>query len=157
MITEVHAGGWNAAATAMRDGGGAWFGLLTAVDDPAASTLDVVLVVGGDAGVADRGLRCTLDRANPCLDSVAGLWHGAAFAEREVHEMFGVSFLGNIDLRPLLLPAGIAAPPLRRDAGLGRRASTEWPGEVEPGDEARARRRPVRPVAADATDWVVEL
>ena len=157
MIVEVAAAQWVASATALRGEGCPWFGLLTAVDDPAASTLDVVLVVGGAEGVANRGLRCTIDRADPCLDSVAGLWPGAGLAEREVHEMFGVRFIGNDDLRPLLLPAGVTAAPLRRDAGLGRRASTEWPGAVEPGDEARARRRPVRPVAADPTDWVVEL
>ena len=157
MIVEVGAAHWLVSATTVRDEGCPWFGLLTAVDDPAASTLDVVLVVGGVEGPASSGLRCTIDRADACLDSVAGLWPGAGLAEREVHEMFGVRFIGNDDLRPLLLPAGVTAAPLRRDAGLGRRASTEWPGAVEPGDEAPTRRRPVRPVAADSTDWLVEL
>ena len=152
---NVSADEWRTAAAAARAEGCAWFAMLTAVDDPDAGVVEVVLVVGEPG--AQQQLRCAVDRSAPALASVADLWAGAAFAEREVHEMFGVDFAGNSDLRPLLLPAGLETPPLRRDAGLGRRAATEWPGAVEPGDSAKARRRPVVAIGADSQKWVVEL
>ncbi|MEI6375354.1 MAG: NADH-quinone oxidoreductase subunit C [Actinomycetes bacterium] len=146
---------WRTSAAAARADGGAWFAMLTAVDDPVAGVIDVVLVVG-EPGTQQKQLRCAVDRTTPVLDSVADLWSGAAFAEREVHEMFGVDFAGNADLRPLLLPAGVEAP-LRRDAGLGRRSATEWPGAVEPSDSAKVRRRPIVAIGADSENWAVEL
>jgi NADH-quinone oxidoreductase subunit C len=42
--------------------------------------------------------------------------YGAArFMEREVHEMYGVRFDGNDDLRPILLYEGFEGHPLRKD------------------------------------------
>jgi NADH-quinone oxidoreductase subunit C len=39
----------------------------------------------------------------------------ARFMEREVHEMYGVRFAGNADLRPILLYEGFEGHPLRKD------------------------------------------
>ncbi|MCX6460343.1 MAG: NADH-quinone oxidoreductase subunit C [Actinobacteria bacterium] len=152
---NVSADEWRTAAAAVRANGSAWFAMLTAVDDPDAGVVEVVLIVGEPG--AQQQLRCAVDRSAPVLASVADLWPGAAFAEREVHEMFGVDFAGNCDMRPLLLPTDVETPPLRRDAGLSRRAATEWPGAVEPGDAAKARRRPVVSLGADSEKWAVEL
>jgi NADH-quinone oxidoreductase subunit C len=49
------------------------------------------------------------------VDSLTPLYGSAAFMERECHEMFGVRFAGNRDLRPILLYEGFVGHPLRKD------------------------------------------
>jgi len=39
----------------------------------------------------------------PELPSVSAVWPAADWYEREAHDLFGVSFVGNPDLSPLLL------------------------------------------------------
>ena len=60
-------------------------------------------------------LRTVLNREAPHIDSVTDLIPGAAFYEREVQEMLGVTFDGHPDLSPLLLPDDWdEGPPLRK-------------------------------------------
>jgi len=49
------------------------------------------------------------------IDSLVPLYGSAAFMERECHDMFGVVFRGNPDLRPILLYEGFKGHPLRKD------------------------------------------
>ncbi len=61
-------------------------------------------------------LRVKLDKANLEIDSLAPVFEGANWIEREIHEMLGINFKGHPDLRRLLIdewPEGIY--PLRRD------------------------------------------
>jgi NADH-quinone oxidoreductase subunit C len=51
-------------------------------------------------------LRSRVLKAAPEMPSVVDLLPGSALFEREVHDMFGVTFHGNPDLSPLLLPDG---------------------------------------------------
>ena len=51
----------------------------------------------------------------PEVDSLTALYGSAAFMERECHEMYGIRFNGNADLRPLLLYEGFVGYPLRKD------------------------------------------
>ncbi|RIK76579.1 MAG: NADH-quinone oxidoreductase subunit C [Planctomycetota bacterium] len=58
------------------------------------------------------------------LRSVVPLWKGADWMEREVYDMFGVTFAGHPDLRRILMPEEFTAFPLRKDyprKGLGER------------------------------------
>lgn len=59
---------------------------------------------------------------------------GAAWHERETHEMFGISFVGNDDMRHLYLPTDFEGHPLRKDYPLLARLVKPWPGivDVEP-------------------------
>jgi len=50
-------------------------------------------------------LRTSLPREEPHIATLTDLIPGAAFYEREVSEMLGVTFDGHPDLRALLLPA----------------------------------------------------
>ncbi|MFC1557572.1 NADH-quinone oxidoreductase subunit C [candidate division KSB1 bacterium] len=52
------------------------------------------------------------------VPSMYPLWKTADWQEREVHEMFGISFTGHPDLRPLLLPDDFRGFPLRKDFPL---------------------------------------
>ena len=51
----------------------------------------------------------------PEVDSLLPLYGSAAFMERECHEMYGIRFRGNNDLRPILLYEGFVGFPLRKD------------------------------------------
>ncbi len=53
--------------------------------------------------------------ANPAVDSLVALYGSAHFMERECHDMYGIVFRGNPDLRPILLYEGFVGHPLRKD------------------------------------------
>jgi NADH-quinone oxidoreductase subunit C len=65
----------------------------------------VRLLVGVPAGAAE-------------LPSVADLWPSADWAEREVFDLFGISFAGHPDLRRIQMPADWEGHPLRKDYPL---------------------------------------
>ena len=93
------------------------------------------------------------------LDSVADVFAGAGWHEREAAELFGITFIGG-DLRRLLLPDDYVGAPLRKDAVLAARAGVEWPGVKEPGGGgsssskgAPSRRRMVPPGVPEPEIW----
>lgn len=76
------------------------------------------------------------------LESLSSIYPSVDFHEREVTQMFGVKFIGNDNSAPAF-EIELVGFPLRRDFALATRASTQWPGAVEP-DES-AKRRPALP------------
>lgn len=50
--------------------------------------------------------------------SVASLWPGAVWYERELYDLFGVSFEGHPDLKRILMPDDWQGHPLRKDYPL---------------------------------------
>jgi NADH:ubiquinone oxidoreductase subunit C len=61
-------------------------------------------------------IKSKLDRNKPEVETVSDIWKTAEFHEREVYELFGVSFLNHPDLRLLILPDGWEGRnPLRKD------------------------------------------
>jgi len=56
----------------------------------------------------------TLNRENPVLESVTGIWETANFHEREVYDLFGIKFKNHPDLRRLFLDNSWGFP-LRKD------------------------------------------
>ena len=118
------------------------------------------------AGAPTRTLRSVLLRTRAAdgipAPSLTPLFAGAAWHERETHEMFGIDFEGFVDgsgrgLRPLLLPDGFEGTPLRKSFVLAARASKPWPGGKEPGeghDSSRAPgRRRVQAPGVPGPDW----
>jgi NADH-quinone oxidoreductase subunit C len=53
--------------------------------------------------------------ADPTVDTLVTLYGSARYMERECHEMYGIVFRGNDDLRPILLYEGFVGHPLRKD------------------------------------------
>jgi NADH-quinone oxidoreductase subunit C len=60
-------------------------------------------------------LKTRVSEAAPVVSSLVPLYGAAAFMERECHDMYGIRFEGNEDLRPILLYEGFAGHPLRKD------------------------------------------
>ncbi len=60
-------------------------------------------------------VRADLPREDAVLPTLTGLYNTAKWAEREIAEMFGVTFEGHPDPRKLLLPDDWAGYPLRKD------------------------------------------
>jgi len=60
-------------------------------------------------------LKTTVSEEEPVVDSLVSLFGSAGFMERECHEMYGIKFHGNPDLRPILLYEGFEGHPLRKD------------------------------------------
>jgi NADH-quinone oxidoreductase subunit C len=55
------------------------------------------------------------DRVAPAVDSIVSLYAAANFQEREVYDMFGISFNNHPDLRRILCPDDWQGFPLRKD------------------------------------------
>jgi len=69
-------------------------------------------------------IRCKLPLDALEIDSCVGLWAGANWLEREVYDLFGVTFKGHPDLRRILMPQDYAEGyPLRKDFPLRGRFS----------------------------------
>lgn len=158
---------WVAAVAAARGEGYTFFDWLSAVDETDASEepgLEVVChlqAVGEGDGSLRRLLLRTRVPDGRSLGSLTGVFAGAAWHERETHEMFGLALDGfddgtGLGLRPLLLPDGFEGTPLRKSFQLAARASKAWPGAKEPGEgegsssnRAPSRRRLLPPGVPD--------
>jgi NADH-quinone oxidoreductase subunit C len=108
----------------LRDTPGQEFNYLTdvtAVDyrDPERA-LEVVYQLRSLGRKADLRIKVALDKRRPLeVQSVYDLWRGADWLEREVYDMFGVSFAGHPDLRRILMWETYAEGyPLRKDFPL---------------------------------------
>ena len=56
---------------------------------------------------------------DPVVPSLVPDYPGANFLEREVYDMFGISFTGHPDMTRILMPDDWEGHPLRRDFGVG--------------------------------------
>ncbi len=80
-------------------------------------------------------VRTQVSESDPTVDSLTALYGSAAFMERECHEMYGIRFSGNADLRPLLLYEGFVGFPLRKDyPKLGEQPLVPYREGFDPGD-----------------------
>nr|WP_298928101.1 NADH-quinone oxidoreductase subunit C [uncultured Erythrobacter sp.] len=59
-------------------------------------------------------VKCSTDESTP-VPTVTTLWPNAGWLEREVFDMYGVTFAGNKDLRRILTDYGFEGHPFRKD------------------------------------------
>jgi NADH-quinone oxidoreductase subunit C len=59
-------------------------------------------------------LRTPCTELDPRVPSLAGVWEGANWAERETYDMFGIVFEGHPDLRRVFLEESFPGHPLRK-------------------------------------------
>ncbi|OHD10201.1 MAG: hypothetical protein A2Y41_11900 [Spirochaetes bacterium GWB1_36_13] len=60
-------------------------------------------------------VKVALPRNKAEVPTIHGIWPQAQVYEQEIHEMFGVNFIGNPNLEPLFLHNWKDLPPLRKD------------------------------------------
>ncbi len=89
---------------------------ITAVDWPdRAPRFDVVYHFYSTRDFVRVRLKARVTVEAPVVDTLVPLYNSARFQERECHEMYGIEFRGNDDLRPILLYEGFVGHPLRKD------------------------------------------
>jgi NADH-quinone oxidoreductase subunit C len=76
-------------------------------------------------------VKCDVPDDDLVMPTLIHLYAGANWHEREVHEMYGISFEGHPDLRNIYLPTEFEGHPLRKDFPLLARRVKPWPGIVD--------------------------
>ncbi|WP_328693133.1 NADH-quinone oxidoreductase subunit C [Streptomyces phaeochromogenes] len=156
LTVDVPPTSWLASLEAARDElGCTYFDWLSAVDEPGTG-FRVSAHVVALAPVRRLLVRTTVPHDAPVLPSAVEVYAGAAWHERETHEMFGVTFEGHPGLDPLLLPEGFEGHPLRKDFVLAARVAKAWPGAKEPGESEHGgpkRRQMLPPGVPDPNEW----
>ena len=85
-------------------------------DEPRLGVLYELL----DMETVDRiSVKARVSTEAATIATVTDLYPGAEFPEREVYDMFGVSFEGHPDLRRILMPEDYEGHPQRRDFPMG--------------------------------------
>ena len=97
-----------------------WLATLTAVDDwPDEPRFAVLYQLYSMRFNAHLRLKVRVSGEDPVLPTATGVHRNADWHERELFDMFGLTFTGHPDLRRLLMPADWAGHPLRKDYPLG--------------------------------------
>jgi NADH-quinone oxidoreductase subunit C len=125
--------------SAVFEAGGVYLDALAAADFE-ADGLQVVAHVMADQGSAAVLVRTVVPGDDPSLASAGAVWAGATWHEREITDLFGITFTGSLDDRPLLTDRD-GEPPLLKSSRLDERYESEWPGGFDPADKPGAKRR----------------
>ncbi|MEY2641402.1 MAG: hypothetical protein RLZZ368_49 [Actinomycetota bacterium] len=86
----------------------------------AAERFEVVLNLTSIASRDRIRVRVQVPESDASIASTFDLWPGTEAMEREVFDMFGVSFDGHPDLTRILMPEDWDGHPLRKDYSVGR-------------------------------------
>ncbi|MET9964654.1 NADH-quinone oxidoreductase subunit C [Streptomyces sp. NPDC006356] len=156
LTVDVPPTSWIAALQTARDElGCTYFDWLSAVDEPGTG-FRVAAHVAALSPVRRLLVRTTVPHEAPQLPTAVGVYAGAAWHERETHEMFGVLFADHPALDHLLLPDNFEGHPLRKDFVLAARVAKAWPGAKEPGESEHGgpkRRQMLPPGVPDPNEW----
>ncbi|SDN75714.1 NADH-quinone oxidoreductase subunit C [Lentzea jiangxiensis] len=152
-IHHVELAGWSATAAAHHAEGFVmfdWLGVEDAGRPGAVGQRHAVFLHVIDPRTREGVMLRTEIGPGEALPSVAHLWKGAHWHEREAAEMFGITVGGAPE--HLLLPDSFQGHPLRKDFVLASRVVRPWPGRLEPGEDttsAPSRRRTAPPGVPD--------
>jgi NADH-quinone oxidoreductase subunit C len=150
-MRRVLPGEWVAELAARRAAGYDLLDMLAGVDRVESIEVIASVMRTSDATVELVSTQLDEDRT---LTTIAHVYAGATWYERELSEMFGVRIGGAVDTRPLLRRTEEGAPALLKSTVLATRVLTPWPGDADAGEDAKANRRRQRAVGV-ADDWLV--
>ena len=88
---------------------------LTALDFPKEDKIQVVYHLYSYNQRHQIVLKVDLPRKDPCIATAEGVWKVANWLEREVYDLFGVTFEGHSNLQRIMLPEDWVGHPLRKD------------------------------------------
>jgi NADH-quinone oxidoreductase subunit C len=88
---------------------------LTALDWPKREVIEVVYHLLSLRNRHAVKLKVEAPRAAPEVPTLVEVWKTANWFEREVYDLFGVTFTGHPDLRRIMLPDDWVGHPLRKD------------------------------------------
>ena len=94
---------------------------VTAVDYKGVRRIRFEVVVNLLSQQHNRRIRVltAVPEEDPVVPSLVPTYPGTNFFEREVYDMFGISFEGHPDLTRILMPDDWVGHPLRKDFGVG--------------------------------------
>ena len=81
---------------------------------------ELVVMLLSLAQVRRVRIRVQVPEDDTVVESLWDLYRGAEALEREVFDMYGISFTGHPDLTRILMPDDWEGHPLRKDFGVGR-------------------------------------
>ena len=145
----VEASAWVVTIAELKSRGHDMLLQLTAVDELGRTDeIRVVAQLENSATGEQVVVTTSVPRDAGYLEGLTSLYPGASWLQRQVHEFFGVEFIGD-DNRPLLHHG--EGHPLRKDLLLQPRIDHRWPGALEPGesDASPSRRRLLPPGVPD--------
>ena len=103
-----------------------------AVDYGPTEHFEVVYHLYSDRHPAWLRVRARVNRADPHVPTITGLWEGAMFHEREMFDMMGIVFDGNRDLRRIYMSPDYRSFPQRKDFLLPDDAADSSAAGVRP-------------------------
>ncbi|MDZ4799258.1 MAG: NADH-quinone oxidoreductase subunit C [Bryobacteraceae bacterium] len=105
---------------------------ITAVDwHPLEPRFEVVYLLHSIEKNFRIRLKCKVSGEDANIDSVTGVWAGANWYEREVFDLFGISFRNHPNMRRIMMPDDWNGHPLRKDYPIhGHRYSYSDEGNV---------------------------
>lgn len=110
---------WAELARFLREKETLWFDSLmciTGIDEGAEEEhLGIIYNLHSMAHGHKLEVRIRVPKSNPVVLSVEQIWRIADWFEREVYDMYGITFEGHRDLRRILLPEDWEGYPLRKD------------------------------------------
>lgn len=105
------------ACSKLREGGFEHLTCITAVDWKTRWEILYHIAQYGRKDIVT--LRVTLPYKDPSIPSITSVWPGAGWHERECFDLMGITFIGNSDLRRILLPDDFEGHPLRKEVKYG--------------------------------------
>jgi NADH-quinone oxidoreductase subunit C len=116
LTLTIAAGQIRAAAATVQAAGYNFFEDVTAVDwFPSSPRFQLTYHIVSHSYKERIRLRVMLDGESPSVDSITAVWPAANFYEREVFDLFGISFEGHPNLRRIMMPDDWQGHPLRKD------------------------------------------
>jgi NADH-quinone oxidoreductase subunit C len=116
LTLTIATGEIRSAAVTVQAAGYNFFEDLTAVDwFPSSPRFQLSYQILSHSLKQHIRLRVMVDEATPSVESITSVWPAANFYEREVFDLFGISFEGHPNLCRIMMPDDWEGHPLRKD------------------------------------------